>query len=183
MFGVQQLRYQEFAELVSVLQRVGRRRLANNVAIRHATDSLKDCDEFNSICKVLQTTLQPIGFDGIRLEMFHPNGFAASSFQPLVLVADGNLLFNWSDGKTCEPPWELRLELLTTSYTKWGYLTLIRMSDEYALSVDVNVLTAEFRTSLSDAVDRACARLEAALKAQEGNREKQARKFAAGSMS
>ena len=183
--GVQQLRYQEFAEILSVIQRVTRRRqiLANHVAIRHVVESLNECHEFRSICDVLKQTLQPIGFDGIKLQMLNPNGFAPSSFQPLVFAADGNLLFNWSDGKRDEPAWELRLELLTSSDNKWGYVTLIRMRDEETLPLDVNVLTTEFRTSLSDAVDRACARLEAAMKAQKGVREVQTHKHAAGSMS
>lgn len=182
VFGVQQLRYQEFAELVSALRRLGRRRLANNVSVRHAKESLKDCDDFSSICDVLKKTLQPIGFDGIRLQMLHPNGFAPSSFQPLAFVSDGSLLYNWSSGETGETPWELRLELLTSAYDKWGYVTLIRMSDANTLLLDVNALTPEFRTSLSNAINRACARMEAALKAQESVRGTKSYKRAAGSM-
>lgn len=182
--GVQQLRYQEFAELLSVLQRVTRRRqiLANHVAIRHAIELLNECEEFRSICNVLRQTLQPIGFDGIRLQMLHPNGFAPSFFQPLSCLADGNLLFNWSDHTIGEPPWELRLELVTGSEKKCGYLSLMRMSDGEALPLDVNVLTEGFRTSVSDAVDRVCSRLETAKKAQGEVHEARTHKLAAGSM-
>jgi UDP-GlcNAc:undecaprenyl-phosphate/decaprenyl-phosphate GlcNAc-1-phosphate transferase len=178
--GVQQLRYQEFAELLSVLQRVTRRRqiLANHVAIRRAIELLNECEEFRSICSVLRETLQPIGFDGIRLQILNPNGFAASSFQPLSCVADGNLHFHWSDCEVGEPSWELRLELVTSSREKWGYLSLMRMSDTEPLHLDVNVLTEEFRTSVSDAIDRACAQLEA----QDGVHEVKTHKLAAGSM-
>lgn len=178
--GVQRLRYQEFAELLSVLQRVRRRRqiLANHVAIRHAIESLNECDDFRSICQVLNKILKPIGFDGIRLQMLHPNGFAASCFEPLRCLADGHLLFNWSKGEIDDPPWELRLELVTSSRDRWGYLSLLRKSDEEALPMDVNVLTEEFRTSLSDAIDRACARLEASLKVGDTK----AHQLAAGSM-
>jgi UDP-GlcNAc:undecaprenyl-phosphate GlcNAc-1-phosphate transferase len=184
LIGVQQLRYEEFAELLSVLRRATRRRqiLANHVAIRHAIESLTECEEFGSICNVLRETLQPIGFDGIRLQMLNPNGFAASSFQPLSCVADGNLLFHWSYCEVSEPSWELRLELVTSSREKWGYLSLMRMSDGEALALDVNVLNEEFRTSVSDAVDRACDRLEPTKKAQDDAHGAQTHKLAAGSM-
>lgn len=183
LLGVQQLRYQELAELLSALQRVSRRRqiLANHVAIRHATESLNTCDEFRSICEVLQDTLQPVGFDGIRLQMLNPNGFSASFFQPLRCSPDGNLFFSWSGGEMREPPWELRLELLTSSHDKWGYVTLVRMSDGEALPLDVNILTGEFRTSLSNAVDRAWTRLEASKRDEGEVRETRTYKLVAGS--
>ena len=179
-FGVQQLRYQEFAELRSALQRVSRRRqiLANHVALRHATESLNDCYEFRSICQVLQRTLQPIGFDGIRFQMLNPNGFSPSSFHPLCSGPDGSLLFSWSQCGLGEPPWELRLELVTNSHSRWGYMTLIRMSDCETLALDVNVLTDGFRTSLSNAVDRACTRLETS---NQGHHAPRSPELAAGS--
>jgi UDP-GlcNAc:undecaprenyl-phosphate/decaprenyl-phosphate GlcNAc-1-phosphate transferase len=182
--GMQQLRYQEFAELLSVLQHVSRRRqvLANHVAIRNATESLSGCAEFRSICEVLQGTLQAVGFDGIRLQMLKPNGFSPSMLHPLRHGSDGNLFFSWSEGQMGEPPWELRLELLTSSQDKWGYLTLIRMSDGEALSLDVNILTGEFRSSLSKAVERACARLEASKQGEGDIQETRTHKLAAGSM-
>jgi UDP-GlcNAc:undecaprenyl-phosphate GlcNAc-1-phosphate transferase len=182
--GVQQLRYQEFAELLSALQRVTQRRqiLANHVAVRNASDSLNECNDFRSICQVLQRALQPIGFDAIRLQMLNPNGFSPSSFQPLCKAPDGSLLFSWSPRGVGEPPWELRLELATNSHERWGYVTLIRMSDGEPLPLDVNVLTDGFRIALSRAVDRASTRLEA-LGQNEGNVQKaETHKFAAGSM-
>lgn len=183
-FGLQQLRYQEFAELISVLQRVNQRRqmLANHVAIRHATDSLKQCDEFLSICTVLQTHLEPIGFDGIRVQIMNKNGFQPACFEPLSYGPDGNLFFLWSRRKVADPSWQLRIQLVTNSSKKWGYLTLLRVSDREALALDINVLTDDFRKSLSDAFDRACARLEAAIQRDEKAHELRTRKLAAGSM-
>jgi UDP-GlcNAc:undecaprenyl-phosphate/decaprenyl-phosphate GlcNAc-1-phosphate transferase len=180
LVGVQQLRYQEFAEVLSLLQRLTRRRqiLANHVAVRHASDSLNQCNDFRSICQVLQRTLQPIGFDAIRLQMLNPNGFSPSSFHPLCYAPDGSLLFSWSQRSAGEPPWELRLELATNSHIRWGYVTLIRMSDSEALALDLNILTNEFRTSLSNAVDRACTSLDASY---QGHHEPRFRNLAAGS--
>jgi UDP-GlcNAc:undecaprenyl-phosphate/decaprenyl-phosphate GlcNAc-1-phosphate transferase len=183
-FGVQQLRYQEFAELRSALQRVSHRRhiLASHVALRHATESLNDCNEFRSICQVLQDTLQPMGFDGIRLRMLNPNGFSSLSFIPLHFEPDGNLLYLWSGCEPGEPPWELRLALVTSSHSRWGYLTLIRLSDSRELPLNFDGLTEEFRTCLSNAFDRACARMEASRQADVDDRHNRSHKLAAGSM-
>jgi len=180
LIGVQQLRYQEFAELLSVLQRLTRHReiVANHLAVRHASDSLNECNEFHPICQVLQRTLRPIGFDGIRLQMLNPNGFSPSSFHPLRSGPDGSLLYSWSQCGVVDPPWELRLELVTNSHSRWGYMTLIRMSDGEALALDVNVLTDEFRTCLSNALDRACTRLEAS---DQGHHAQRSHELAVGS--
>jgi UDP-GlcNAc:undecaprenyl-phosphate GlcNAc-1-phosphate transferase len=161
--GVQQLRYQEFAELLSVLQRVNRRRqiLANHVAIRHATESLNSCSEFSSICYVLKETLEPVGFDGLRFQKLGTNGFPASLLHPLCYASGGNWFFSWSGDEICEPSWELRLELVTRSRQRWGYLFLFRRSNVNELLLDVNMLTDDFRISLSDALNRAGTQLEA----------------------
>ena len=152
--GVQQLRYQEFAELISVVQNVTRRRqiLANHVAIRRATESLKACTEFDSICEILRDTLQPIGFDGIRLHKLGDTGFSGLTFDALHPRPIENLLQSWSSEEMSEAPWELRLELYNSSRHKWGYVSLTRLSDRAVLPLDINVLTGDFRQSLSDAV-------------------------------
>src|SRR6185437_3913023 len=78
--GLRQLRYHEFDELISSVRRVGRRRmLANHVAIRRGADSLRSCESFEAICAVLQSILEPIGFDGIRLEKIGTYAYSASS--------------------------------------------------------------------------------------------------------
>jgi hypothetical protein len=168
-FGVQQLRYHEVAELASVFRRAtGRRRImANHVAIRHAVESLSRCDEFQSICRTVQEVLQPIGFDGIRLQILNPNGFSASSFSPFMSGPDGNLWLFWSQCVMTEPSWELRLELVTSSGKRSGYVTLIRISGSNTLPLDINVLSDGFQTSLSDAVDRALSRLEVSKQSAE----------------
>jgi UDP-GlcNAc:undecaprenyl-phosphate GlcNAc-1-phosphate transferase len=162
LIGVRQLRYGEFDEMLSIVQRSTNRRqlVANHLAIRHAADSLKTCDEFPSICRVLQDVFQPIGFDGVRLHMVHPNGFTPSSFQPMSYEPDGKLLLSWSESEIANPPWELRLELVTSTNQCWGYFCLVRLSDDKAIAVDLNVLATDFRAALSNAVERACAAME-----------------------
>jgi UDP-GlcNAc:undecaprenyl-phosphate/decaprenyl-phosphate GlcNAc-1-phosphate transferase len=184
LVGVQQLRYQEFAELLSLLERGTHRRqiLTNHIAVRHATESLNECNEFGPICALLQQALQPIGFKGVRLQMLNPNGFLASSFHPLHSETNGYFVFLWSGAPVSESAWELRLELVTTSRVRWGFATLFRAEDAEALSVDINILTQDFRTSLSDALDRACSKLEAAQLDKPADKGSRSHKLAAGSM-
>jgi UDP-GlcNAc:undecaprenyl-phosphate/decaprenyl-phosphate GlcNAc-1-phosphate transferase len=183
LIGVQQLRYNEFGEMLSILQRATRRRqvIANHVAVRRATEILESCDEFQSICQVLQDTLRPVGFDGIRFQMMHPNGYAASSFYPLNYEPDGKLILTWLDRGMEDPPWELRLELVSNAAERWGYLSLVRALDSKPIALDLNVLSGEFRRSLSRAVKRACDRMDAVAGAEEESHAHDAHKSAAGS--
>jgi hypothetical protein len=116
--------------------------------------------------------------------MLNPNGFPASAFQPLNYLPDGKLVFVWSERDMSEPPWELRLELVTSGRVRWGYVTLIRGSQTAELLLDVNVLRDEFQTSLSNALDRACGQLAMSNPGKKSHsRQNRIRKLAAGSMS
>ncbi|MGC1613671.1 MAG: MraY family glycosyltransferase [Candidatus Acidiferrum sp.] len=182
--GVQQLRYQEFAELLSVLQRVSRRRqiLANHVAIRQAAERLKECRELGAMCKILRDTLEPIGFDAVRFLKSGNNGFSSSLLHPMQYLPDGTWLYSWFEHEVAEPPWELKLELVNGSTNRWGYLSLIRMSNQNPLPLDLNMLTAEFRCSLSGAIERATARLEEVEKSGEDGGNRKTRAIAAGAI-
>jgi UDP-GlcNAc:undecaprenyl-phosphate GlcNAc-1-phosphate transferase len=159
--GIQQLRYQEFAELLSSLQGVGRHRqvLANHVAIRHAAELLDASADFSTVCEILRDTLEPIGFDAVRFRKAGENGFPAQAHFPLPLGPDGSLIYSWSEKKTDEAPWELKFELVTNSGYRWGYFSLLRVCGKDPLPLDVNILTDNFRTSLSNALDRAFERM------------------------
>jgi len=182
LVGVQQLRYDEFGEMLSILQRATRRRqiIANHVAVRRASETLETCHEFSSICRLLQDTLQPVGFDGIQFQMLHPNGYPAESFRPLAHEPDGKLLLSWSDFPLDDPPWELRLEL-ASSNERWGYLSLIRATNTRPIGLDVNVLAGQFRVALSNAVKRACDCMEPVVDPGDGSGNAHSRKFTAAS--
>jgi UDP-GlcNAc:undecaprenyl-phosphate GlcNAc-1-phosphate transferase len=182
--GVQQLRYQEFAELLSILQRVNRRRqiLANHVAIRQAAERLRECDDFRSVCRVLKDTLEPIGFDAVCFRKSGQNGFSSSMLEPLRYSPDGSWLYSWFGGEVAEPPWELKVELIANSADRWGYVSLIRMSDNDPLALDLNLLTGEFRSSLCGAIGRASAHLEELVQAVDGAGKGKARVIGAGSL-
>ncbi len=160
--GVQQLRYQEFAELLSVLQRVTRRRqiLANHVAIRRAAERLNECHDLGSMCRILRDTLGPIGFDAVRFLPSGKNRSCSSNLQPMHYLPDGTLLFSWFEREIAETPWELKLELIADSRNRWGYISLIRMSSENPLLLDLNMLNDGFRSSLCGAIERSTTRLE-----------------------
>jgi UDP-GlcNAc:undecaprenyl-phosphate/decaprenyl-phosphate GlcNAc-1-phosphate transferase len=182
--GVQQLRYQEFAELLSELQRVTRRRqiLANHVAIRQATEKMKECKDLGSICRILQETLQPIGFDAVRFRKSGKNGFPSSILQPLRYLSDGSWLLSWFEHDVSEPPWELKLELITNSTDRWGYFSLIRMSTQDPLRLDLSILADDFRSSLAGAIERASTQLEELEQAGGDRVSVKAHSIAAGSM-
>jgi len=91
-------------------------------------------------------------------------------------------MFSWCEHEIDGPPWELKLELMNGSMTRWGYLSLIRMSNETPLPLDLNLLTAEFRCSLSGAIERATARLEEQEKIGEDEGNGRTRVIAAGTM-
>ena len=164
LIGVQQLRYDEFGEMLSILQRATRRRqiIANHVAVRRAVESLEHCHEFHAICAVLKDTLQPVGFDGIRVQMLRPNGFSAASFVPMNYEPDGKLFLSWSECALDDPPWELRLELDSSSGDRWGFLSLLRACSAKPIALDLNILAGDFRSALSKAVEKACDRMDTA---------------------
>jgi hypothetical protein len=182
--GVQQLKYQEFAELLSVLQRVSRRRqvLANHVAIRLAAEKLGDCGELAPICQILKDTLEPIGFDAVRFQKCGKNGYSSSIIQPMSYLADGAWLYSWCERDITEAPWELRLELMNGGTNRWGYLSLIRMSNQNPLALDLNVLGAEFRYALTWAIERATTSLEERGKLGDDRGDEKTRSIAAGTM-
>ncbi|MGC1604289.1 MAG: MraY family glycosyltransferase [Candidatus Acidiferrum sp.] len=182
--GVQQLRYQEFAELLSVLQRVSRRRqiLANHVAIRQAAEKLKECQELGTMCQILQDTLEPIGFDAVRFLKTGKNGYSSTIIRPMLYLPDGTWLFSWAAEEIAAPPWELKLELVNGSTNRWGYLSLIRMSNENPLNLDLNMLTAEFRCALSGAIERATGHLDELERIGDDAENGKSRSIAAGTM-
>src|SRR5579863_6598768 len=65
--GVAWLRYPEFT---NVFKPAARRRqiITDEASIRRATDALYACSDFRMVCQVLQESLQPDGFEGLRLK-------------------------------------------------------------------------------------------------------------------
>jgi hypothetical protein len=66
--------------------------------------------------------------------------------------------------------------------SRWGYLSLIRMSNQNPLALDLNMLTAEFRCALSGAIERATTLLEEREKCDGDGGNEKTRSLAAGTM-
>jgi UDP-GlcNAc:undecaprenyl-phosphate GlcNAc-1-phosphate transferase len=182
--GVQQLRYQEFAELLSIMQRVTRRRqiLANHVALRQAAEKLRECHDLRSMCQILQNTLEPIGFDAVRFRKLGGNGFPSEMLRPMQHLQDGSWLLTWCGHEIGEAAWELKLELMTDTTKRWGYFSLVRMSNKDFLQLDINTLTEEFRSALSGAIERASNGLDESVKVGVATSDGKTRSIAAGTM-
>lgn len=154
--GVQNLHYVEFAELHDFFKRTlqKRRVLANNLGVRQAAESLRSCPNLQALCKILEETLQPIGFDGVRFKTANPNLLSGHILSPLQLQQGGDLQYFWADGNGSPPDWELTLELITSVGERCGNFSLVKGNVQSSLLLDINLLTSDFRTALSDALKR-----------------------------
>ena len=160
--GVQHLHYGEFAELRALFQWTGQRRgiIVNNLQIRRATELLSACAEFEHLCQTLKDALEPLGFDGFLISGPHLDGIPQWSFAPFRRTSDGSLRYDWGEYRSSEPEWELRFELLTSSGSRWGQFSVFRECSEEPLLVDINLLSGEFRRTLTDAAQRAATRAQ-----------------------
>jgi hypothetical protein len=156
IFGVQQLRYVELSELSALFGAVFKKRIvANNVSIRRAAELLDTCGDREAFCRILQGTLQPLGFSGFRLENFDDRRLPESSIYPLGYDSKGRIQFCWVSQSAAEPDWELRLQLTTRLGEQLGYLCLFQVHEDRRQSFDLSVMTDGVRTSISDALQRA----------------------------
>jgi len=164
IFGVQQLRYVELSELSALLSAVFKKRIvANNVSIRRAAELLDACGDREAFCRILQETLQPLGFSGFRLENFDDRRLPESSLYPLGYDSKGRIQFCWVGQSAAEPDWELRLQLTTRLGEQLGYLCLFQVHQNRHQSFNMSVMTDGVRTSISDALQRALPQGLAAL--------------------
>jgi UDP-GlcNAc:undecaprenyl-phosphate/decaprenyl-phosphate GlcNAc-1-phosphate transferase len=182
LLGVRQLHYVEFSRLPAAWQGVSQRHeiSADQARILHATESLRSCGDFRAICKILRETLQPIGFDGIRLKNLGNGHLPASSVHPLKYDSEGGLLFTWSEWKTDDPqPGEWRSELVISSHATLGHVSLFRVAaaDE-DLQMELDILSEDFRTALSKAIGRVMNRVKPSRRAPKNT--PKARAVAAG---
>jgi UDP-GlcNAc:undecaprenyl-phosphate GlcNAc-1-phosphate transferase len=170
--GVRQLGYVEFSRLPAAWLRGAQRHeiTADQARILYATESLRSSGDFRAICMILRETLQPLGFDGVRLKNTHNGHLPTQLFYPLEYDSEGRLMFTWSQWTTGDPqPGEWRSELLISSHPTLGRVSLFRVAapDEDS-QVKVSVLSEEFKTALSNAVGRALTRAKLSRQAPKG---------------
>lgn len=158
--GVQQLHYSEFSEIFR--PGVRRRQIVTEEAnLRRAAEALYTSQDFRMICQVLQETLQPIGFEGLRLKNLGKDGFPMALLHTLHHDSEGKWFLEWSERKTDDLPWDYSFQLVSNPNPTLGYASFFRMSRREDVRLNADLLAEEFRTALSDAVVRASTRIEA----------------------
>ena len=160
--GVQHLHYVEFAELQDLVRRTKKRKrvFVNNLEIRRATESLNSCSEFATMCRILESTLQPLGFDGFQIKNSSMDNISERFVGPLRRTADDGFRYCWHETTSADHPWELRLELITSSGYRMGHFSLFRTWIRDPLLLDVDLFSYEFRSALSGALHRTLKRIQ-----------------------
>jgi UDP-GlcNAc:undecaprenyl-phosphate GlcNAc-1-phosphate transferase len=158
--GVQQLHYAEFS---AIFRPGGRRRqiITEQANLRRASEALPNCPDFRTICQVLQETLQPDGFEGLRLKNVGKDGFPMALFHTLHYNWEGKWFLEWSERKADDTPWEYSFQLLTNSHPTLGYASFLHMGNRADFRLNADLLAEDFKTALTDAVVRAITRVEA----------------------
>jgi hypothetical protein len=107
-FGVQQLRYHEFTELHRFGQRVlnQTRIISNNIAIRRAAEALQSCQTLGDIGAIIEEYLEPVGFDGVALEIDGLDEVPESALVPFTRKSGDVIYLGLSDADA----YALRLE-------------------------------------------------------------------------
>lgn len=156
--GVQQLRYVEFYELAATVRLIWRRKrvTANNLQVRRAIETFPvSVPEFPDICRILQESLDSAGFCGISILFSHAGCMHEPSFFPLRRNGTNRYSHFWTEIDCAAPEWELKLELTSSSGSKFADLFLFRQRASDPVLVDVSLMSNEFRTAVSNAVYRA----------------------------
>jgi len=156
--GVAWLRYPEFT---NVFKPAARRRqiITDEASIRRATDALYACSDFRMVCQVLQESLQPDGFEGLRLKNLGKDGYPIALFHTLHCDWEGKWFFEWSERKTDSTPWEYSFQFEKNSQGTLGYASFFHMSSSEDLRSRAESLANEFRATLSEAVVRSIDRM------------------------
>jgi UDP-GlcNAc:undecaprenyl-phosphate GlcNAc-1-phosphate transferase len=164
VLGVQQLRYQEFSGgWVGLRIYLQRRQMARaEQCIRQASQSLESCADFRSLCQVLKENLQPIGIDGICLEVPAYATVPAKWLRPLRRNSEGQLLFSWSRRRYGPIVWQHVLQLPFAGGNRTE-ASVFRLRPVKHSHPDAELFSADFRITLWMAIERATRGIEIGL--------------------
>ena len=166
--GVQQLRYPEFSGgWLGLRPYVRRRQIARaEECIRLASLSLERCADFRSICQVLKQNLQPIGIDGIRLQVPGSGTMPTRWPRPLRPDSDGQLRFSWSRHRgNSRIVWQYSLQITPAPENALA-ASVFRVTPGKHSYPDAAVFSDDFKMTLSTAIERASKRIEILLPAE-----------------
>ena len=164
--GIQELRYQEFSGgLLGVRVYMRRREMARaEECIRRASRSLERCADFRSICQVLKENLQPMGIDGIRLNLPAFWRMPSKWLRPFRPDSEGQLFFSWSHRRTGGIVWQHSLQI-SSAPDHFPVASVFRLKPAKRSCPDSDVFSDVFKTNLSTAIERATKRAEIVLPA------------------
>ena len=160
--GVQRLGYMEFGELRRVAQRtIERQILINNLAIRRATEELKVAGDYAQLCRILVAALASNDFDAFDLRLrSQPAALPTINGLRLISAWGETPCLRWTKpgshfARELTSAWCLTLDLVTTTNSRCGSMTVYRLYADRDLQFDINLLTSVFPAALADALDRA----------------------------
>ena len=132
--------------------------IVNNLAIRRATEELSNADDLGSICAVLNAAFEDNEFDAF-LVTIRPLGTRYARIPAIFGPSfDGTYRYGWQKrGIQTEPlaKWQLTFSLRGPLSGQEAAFTVYRYEVTRSLLFDINMLTGEFQTVLSEALERA----------------------------
>jgi UDP-GlcNAc:undecaprenyl-phosphate/decaprenyl-phosphate GlcNAc-1-phosphate transferase len=155
--GIQHLGYLEFGELRRVAQRTIEQRhiFINNLAIRRATEELKQAGNLHQVGRILTAAFDSNDFDGFELQTD-----SSLPRQGLQLLQQNSVPhLRWSKRGILIAPelgniWSISLDLISSRARFCGKLTIFRHYSNRDLQLDINLLTTAFATNLANALHR-----------------------------
>ena len=167
-FGVRRLQYAEFSNLLAGAF-PKRQTTAQASNVRLATQVLMTCSDFRTIFHTLQEFFQPEGFEGLRLKNLSKDGFPVALLHSLHCDSEGNFVLTWSERQPDETPWINTFEVLRhPSDRNLRSPSVFRSAPTEDLQLSFEILAEEFRSALSQAIERASDRMDALRTAERG---------------
>ena len=155
-FGVQHLGYHEFAELGRAAKRTVDQKqiIVNNLSVRRATEELSSADDFASLCSILESAFAANEFDSFDLTFQPAIRDHARIPEPFTRNYDGSYRLEWRKKEVApnDSRWQLSLLLNNPTLGPHATFTVYRGHASRNLMFDINLLTNEFQTVLSDAL-------------------------------
>ena len=159
VFGVQHLGYHEFAELGRAAKRTVDQKqiIVNNLSVRRATEELSSADDFATVYSILESAFAANEFDSFDLAFRPVVHEHARIPEPFSRNYDGSYHLEWRKKELAESDsrWQLSLLLNNPTLGPNATFTVYRGTASRNLMFDINLLTDEFQTVLSDAIERA----------------------------
>jgi hypothetical protein len=161
-FGVQHLGYHEFAELGRAAKRTVAQKqiILNNLAVRRATEELSSAEDFASLCNILESAFAANEFDSFDLAFRPATRDHARIPAPFTRNYDGTYRLEWRKKQAVptDSRWQLSLLLNNPLLVPDATFKVYRGHVSRNLMFDINLLTNEFQTVLSDALPDALQR-------------------------